>query len=99
LQKFSSREIEIMDCPTQGDANKLIARKFEIAEATVKVHIKAILRKIGVKNRTQAAIWAQDHVAGPVSAILDAAAGAVANDAAADLGPVSAGRNGGMHTD
>ena len=41
--------------------NKVIARKIDIAEATVKVHIKAILRKIRVQNRTQAAIWAMNH--------------------------------------
>jgi two-component system nitrate/nitrite response regulator NarL len=62
LDKFSSREVEILDCLTRGDANKLIARKFDIAEATVKVHIKAILRKIRVGNRTQAAIWAQQYL-------------------------------------
>jgi two-component system nitrate/nitrite response regulator NarL len=44
----------------KGDSNKSIARKIEIAEATVKVHVKAILRKIGVHNRTQAAIWAMN---------------------------------------
>jgi two-component system nitrate/nitrite response regulator NarL len=36
----------------------MIAAKTSITEATVKVHIKAILKKIGVHNRTQAAIWA-----------------------------------------
>ena len=61
-RNFSSREVEILHCLTRGEANKLIARKFEIAEATVKVHIKAILRKINVKNRTQAAIWADHHL-------------------------------------
>jgi two-component system nitrate/nitrite response regulator NarL len=45
----------------EGDSNKLIARKIEIAEATVKVHVKAILRKIRVHNRTQAAIWAMSN--------------------------------------
>jgi two-component system nitrate/nitrite response regulator NarL len=41
-----------------GDANKVISRRLNITEATVKVHIKAILRKLRVANRTQAAIWA-----------------------------------------
>jgi two-component system, NarL family, nitrate/nitrite response regulator NarL len=40
----------------------VIARKLEVAEATVKVHIKAILRKIRVANRTQAAMWAVSHL-------------------------------------
>jgi hypothetical protein len=41
-----------------GDSNKTIARKMKIADATVEVHVKAILRKTRVRNRTQAAIWA-----------------------------------------
>src|SRR3546814_3750398 len=55
---LSDREIEILRCLISGDANKIIARRLEITEATVKVHIKAILRKLRVMNRTQAAIWA-----------------------------------------
>jgi hypothetical protein len=43
---------------TQGASNKHIARELNIAEATVKVHVKSLLGKIGVKNRTQAAMWA-----------------------------------------
>jgi two-component system nitrate/nitrite response regulator NarL len=39
----------------------VIARKIDITEATVKVHVKAILRKIRVHNRTQAAIWAMNN--------------------------------------
>jgi two-component system nitrate/nitrite response regulator NarL len=45
----------------EGDPNKTIARKIHITEATVKVHVKAILRKIRVHNRTQAAIWAMNN--------------------------------------
>jgi len=55
---LSSREGDILQCIVRGDSNKHIARRYDIAEATVKVHVKAILRKIGVRNRTQAAIWA-----------------------------------------
>jgi DNA-binding NarL/FixJ family response regulator len=55
---LSPRESSILGCLIAGDSNKCIARKIDIAEATVKVHIKAILRKIRVQNRTQAAIWA-----------------------------------------
>src|SRR4051794_27622975 len=55
---FSSREGDILQCIVRGDSNKHIARRYDIAEATVKVHVKAILRKIGARNRTQAAIWA-----------------------------------------
>jgi two-component system, NarL family, nitrate/nitrite response regulator NarL len=60
--KLSIRETEILHCLTKGSPNKVIARKLNLCEATVKVHIKAILRKIGVFNRTQAAIWAADHM-------------------------------------
>jgi DNA-binding NarL/FixJ family response regulator len=54
---LSPREKLILRCIIEGAANKCIARKIDIAEATVKVHVKAILRKIRVQNRTQAAIW------------------------------------------
>lgn len=57
IQQLSPREKSILRCLIEGDSNKCIARKIDIAEATVKVHIKAILRKIRVQNRTQAAIW------------------------------------------
>ena len=57
VPKLSAREKCILRCLLVGDANKVIARKVDIAEATVKVHIKAILRKIRVQNRTQAAVW------------------------------------------
>jgi two-component system, NarL family, nitrate/nitrite response regulator NarL len=59
---LSVRETVILRCLMEGDSNKLIARKFDITEATVKVHVKAILRKIHAKNRTQAAIWAASHL-------------------------------------
>jgi DNA-binding NarL/FixJ family response regulator len=58
---LSTQEKRILDYLIEGDSNKIIARKIDIAEATVKVHIKAILRKIQVRNRTQAAIWAMHN--------------------------------------
>ncbi|SEE02992.1 two-component system, NarL family, nitrate/nitrite response regulator NarL [Rhizobiales bacterium GAS191] len=58
---LSAREQCILRCLIEGESNKSIARKNDIAEATVKVHVKAILRKIRVNNRTQAAIWAMSH--------------------------------------
>ena len=54
------REQEILSCIGRGMSNKLIAREWNISESTVKVHVKAILRKIRVKNRTEAALWAWD---------------------------------------
>jgi two-component system nitrate/nitrite response regulator NarL len=62
VRTLSSREAEILQCLMQGAPNKVIARRLEVAEATVKVHIKAILRKIRVANRTQAAMWAVNHM-------------------------------------
>src|SRR5215469_10476932 len=55
---LSARQRLILRCLIAGDPNKTIARKINVSEATVKVHVKAILRKIRVHNRTQAAIWA-----------------------------------------
>lgn len=59
--KLSAREIAILQRIVQGDSNKHVARFFKIAEPTVKAHVKAIFRKIGANNRTQAAIWAMNH--------------------------------------
>jgi two-component system nitrate/nitrite response regulator NarL len=59
--RLSARQQSILRCLVQGDSNKTIARKMAMAEATVKVHVKAILRKIRVHNRTQAAIWAMSN--------------------------------------
>ena len=56
--QLSQREREILTHLSEGDSNKQIARLCNITESTVKVHLKAILRKITVHNRTQAAIWA-----------------------------------------
>ena len=54
---LSERERQILRCLMDGAANKTIARQLTITEATVKVHIKGLLRKIRVNNRTQAAVW------------------------------------------
>ena len=56
--QLSQREREILLRLAEGESNKQIARLCNITESTVKVHLKAILRKITVHNRTQAAIWA-----------------------------------------
>ncbi len=58
IRKLSGRELAIMSHLREGDSNKIIARRIGLAEATVKTHVKAILRKVGVRNRTQAALWA-----------------------------------------
>jgi DNA-binding NarL/FixJ family response regulator len=60
--KLSPRETVILQSLMGGDPNKVIARKLDITEATIKVHVKAILRKIGAANRTQAAMWATGNL-------------------------------------
>jgi two-component system nitrate/nitrite response regulator NarL len=59
---LSPREKEILSYLVAGDSNKAIARCLAITEATVKVHLKSVLRKIRVENRTQAAIWALSNM-------------------------------------
>jgi two-component system nitrate/nitrite response regulator NarL len=61
LKQLSTREVAILQRIVRGDSNKHVARYFSIAEPTVKAHVKAIFRKIGANNRTQAAIWALNH--------------------------------------
>ncbi|QCG94518.1 response regulator transcription factor [Azospirillum sp. TSA2s] len=53
----SQREAQILRCLQNGNSNKVIAHHLQITEATVKVHLKSLLRKIDASNRTQAAIW------------------------------------------
>ncbi|QFT63708.1 response regulator transcription factor [Roseivivax sp. THAF30] len=55
---LSAKELVVMRCLAKGYGNKEISRSVGIAEATTKVHVKAIMRKLGVSNRTQAAVWA-----------------------------------------
>ena len=59
---LSSRELAILRTLMEGASNKIIARRLVITEATVKVHMKAILRKLRLQNRTQAAIWARNYL-------------------------------------
>ncbi|MGF7213836.1 two-component system nitrate/nitrite response regulator NarL [Skermanella aerolata] len=61
IRGLSPREQEILQALVTGSSNKLIAIKLSITEATVKVHLKTLLRKIDVNNRTQAAIWAMNN--------------------------------------
>ncbi|HUK09481.1 MAG TPA: response regulator transcription factor [Stellaceae bacterium] len=57
FDKLSNREIDILRGLATGQSNKVIADTRGIAESTVKVHVKRILHKIHVSNRTQAALW------------------------------------------
>ena len=58
---LSPRERQILISIAEGKSNKVIARQFNLTESTVKVHLKAVLRKLGKHNRTQAAIWAIEN--------------------------------------
>lgn len=62
VPSLSRREMLILRMLMLGASNKVIARNMVITESTVKVHMKAILRKLRLQNRTQAAIWARNHV-------------------------------------
>jgi DNA-binding NarL/FixJ family response regulator len=62
--QISAQEKRVLEGLAAGHSNKVIARELGIAEATVKVHVKAILRKINVQNRTQAATWAMKKTRG-----------------------------------
>lgn len=55
---LTEREREILRALATGRSNKLIARDLSIAEGTVKVHVKNVLRKLGLKSRVEAAVWA-----------------------------------------
>jgi two-component system nitrate/nitrite response regulator NarL len=55
---LSTREEQILHCLVEGLPNKLIARNLDISEPTVKVHLRMLLRKLQLENRTQAAMWA-----------------------------------------
>jgi two-component system nitrate/nitrite response regulator NarL len=62
IHRLSPREAEILRSLMRGEPNKVIAKRLDVTEATVKVHVKAILRKVGAANRTQAALWATEHL-------------------------------------
>jgi DNA-binding NarL/FixJ family response regulator len=55
---LTTREREVLDLLTKGLSNKEIARQLELQEVTIKLHVRGICRKLGAKNRTQAALRA-----------------------------------------
>jgi DNA-binding NarL/FixJ family response regulator len=59
--ELTPREREVLLMVAEGLPNKLIARRLEISEGTVKAHLTRIFERIGVSDRTQAALWAQRH--------------------------------------
>ena len=58
MAALTDREKEILQGLAQGLSNKLIARNLDITEATVKVHVKNLLKKLGFHSRLEAAVWA-----------------------------------------
>jgi len=59
---LSPRETEVLRLVSQGLANKQIGRALGISERTVKVHLGNVFRRIGVQDRTSAALWAREHL-------------------------------------
>jgi len=61
VEDLTDREREVLRLVAEGLPNKLIARRLEISEKTVKAHLTSVFRRIGVDDRTQAALWATRH--------------------------------------
>lgn len=61
--RLSAREMEILELVAEGRTNREIARRFWVTETTVKFHLTRIYRKLGVTNRTAAAVWWRDESA------------------------------------
>uniref|UniRef100_E6PQK8 DNA-binding response regulator in two-component regulatory system with NarX (Or NarQ) n=1 Tax=mine drainage metagenome TaxID=410659 RepID=E6PQK8_9ZZZZ len=60
--KLTPQEFNVLAHLKEGKSNKQIARDLDIAEGTVKIHVKRILKKINVNSRTQAAVWAVGNI-------------------------------------
>jgi len=61
LRNLTARELDILRCLAKGLSNKLVARRLDIAEGTVKVHVKNLLKKLNLRSRVEAAVWAVKH--------------------------------------
>ena len=59
---LSPREEEVLRLLATGLANKQIARRLGITERTVKAHLTSVFQQLGVTDRTQAALWAREHL-------------------------------------
>ncbi|HET7486715.1 MAG TPA: response regulator transcription factor [Acidimicrobiales bacterium] len=60
--RLSAREEEVLRLVAAGLPNKLIARRLGISERTVKAHLTNVFASLGVTDRTQAALWAREHL-------------------------------------
>lgn len=61
IDDLTPRESEILSLLAEGQSNKVIARNLGISDGTVKLHVKAILRKLGIHSRVEAAVIAVEH--------------------------------------
>ncbi|MUL50908.1 two-component system response regulator NarL [Pseudomonas aeruginosa] len=61
LDELTERERQILRQIAHGYSNKMIARKLDITEGTVKVHVKRVLHKLGMRSRVEAAVWAVEN--------------------------------------
>ena len=61
FSELTPRELEILEHVADGLSNKMIARALEITDGTVKLHVKGILRKLGMRSRVEAAVTAVEH--------------------------------------
>jgi len=57
LNNLTGREKQILKLIASGLSNKMIAKKLDIAEGTVKVHVKRVLKKLQLRSRVEAAVW------------------------------------------
>jgi DNA-binding NarL/FixJ family response regulator len=57
-QDLSARQVDVLRLLVQGQPNKAISRELALSESTVKTHVAAVFRKLGVSNRTQAVLAA-----------------------------------------
>ena len=61
VESLTPRERQILAWLARGVSNKEIARALDLAESTVKVHVQSVLRKLNIKSRVQAAVFAVEH--------------------------------------
>ena len=61
IEELTDRERQILRQLAHGYSNKMIARKLDITEGTVKVHVKRVLHKLGMRSRVEAAVWAVEN--------------------------------------
>ncbi len=62
MESLTGRELEILKLIAKGLSNKLIARELNISDSTVKVHVKHVLKKMNLRSRVEAAVWAVNEL-------------------------------------